>query len=104
MELCQEHDAYLVLDYAYKTQCFLETMPKYYSWSPADHDNLILIYSNSKWARGLGRRMGWIMAPEPVISGITQMLNFSLLCADNLHQFAMARFLKETLDDGSLAA
>lgn len=104
MELCQEHDAYLVLDYAYKTQCFLETMPKYYSWSPAEFENLILIYSNSKWARGLGRRMGWIMAPEVVVSGITQMLNFSVLCADNLHQFAMARFLEETLDDGSLAA
>lgn len=103
MELCQEHDAYLVLDYAYKTQCFLEKTPSYYSWSPSEFENLILIYSNSKWARGLGRRMGWIMASDVVISGITHMLNFSVLCADNLHQFAMARFLEQTLDDGSLA-
>jgi aminotransferase len=102
LELCQENDAYLVLDYAYKTQCFLDTLPDYYSWSPDEFENLILIYSNSKWARGLGRRMGWIMASEMVIAGLTQMLNYSLLCADNLHQLAMAGFLDQTLDDGSL--
>lgn len=102
MELCQENDAYLLLDYAYKTQCFLDTMPNYYSWSPDEFENLILIYSNSKWARGLGRRMGWIMASETVVNGLTQMLNYSLLCADNLHQLAMAGFLEQTLDDGNL--
>jgi aminotransferase len=102
MELCQENDAYLVMDYAYKTQCFNERLPDYYSWSPAEYDNLITIYSNSKWARGLGRRMGWIMASEDVVTGLTQMLNYSLLCADNLHQLAMGRFLDQTLSDGSL--
>ncbi|NYT12333.1 MAG: pyridoxal phosphate-dependent aminotransferase [Methanomassiliicoccales archaeon] len=102
MELCQENDAYLLLDNAYKTQCFLETMPDYYSWSPDEFENLILIYSNSKWARGLGRRMGWIIASDMVVNGLTQMLNYSLLCADNLHQLAMAGFLEQTLDDGSL--
>lgn len=104
LELCQENDAYLVMDYAYKTQCFLDSPPDYYSWSPMEHENLILIYSNSKWARGLGRRMGWIMASEEVVTGLTQMLNYSLLCADNLHQLAMAQFLEQTLDDGSLGS
>ena len=36
--------------------------PAYYAWSPADHPHVIGIHSNSKWARGLGRRLGWIEA------------------------------------------
>ncbi|MFP4169845.1 MAG: pyridoxal phosphate-dependent aminotransferase [Methanomassiliicoccales archaeon] len=102
LELCQENDAYLVVDYAYKTQCFLDSYPDYFSWSPQEMENLVLIFSNSKWARGLGRRMGWIMASEKVVEALTQLLNYSLLCGDNLHQMAMARFLDTTLEDGSL--
>jgi len=102
LELCQEYDAYLIIDYAYKTQCFLDTLPDYFRWSPGEIENLILIYSNSKWARGLGRRMGWIISSEKVVNGLTQMLNYSLLCGDNMHQMAMARFLEESLSDGSL--
>jgi len=102
MELCEENDAYLILDYAYKNQCFLETTPSYFSWSPSEYENLIMIYSNSKWARGLGRRMGWIMGAENVLTGLSQMLNYSLLCGDNFHQQAMAEFLDRTISNGSL--
>ena len=55
--------SWLAIDFAYKCQCFQEP-PAYYAWSPADHPNLVGIHSNSKWARGLGRRLGWIEAAD----------------------------------------
>ncbi len=58
-----EAGAWLVIDAAYKCQYF-QTPPAYYAWSPADHPNVVGIHSNSKWARGLGRRLGWIEAQE----------------------------------------
>src|SRR5262245_34216746 len=52
-------ESWLAVDFAYKCQYFSEP-PAYYAWSPADHPHVIGIHSNSKWARGLGRRLGWI--------------------------------------------
>jgi len=102
MDLAQRYDSYIVVDYAYKTQCFLDTDPDYFSWSPEEYDNLVLIYSNSKWSRNLGRRMGWVAASPTVAGALSHYLNYSCLCGDNLHQMAMARYLEEALADGSL--
>lgn len=93
--------AWLAIDFAYKCQYF-ETPPAYYGWSPADHPNLIGIHSNSKWARGLGRRLGWIEAAPAVIEGLERVQQCSILCPDTLEQMAMARYLAGAIDDGSL--
>lgn len=93
--------AWLAIDFAYKCQCF-EAPPAYYAWSPADHPNVIGIHSNSKWARGLGRRLGWIEAAPHVIEGLERVLQCSILCPDTLEQMAMARYLARAIDDGSL--
>ena len=61
-----EAGAWLAIDFAYKAQYF-QTPPAYYAWSPADHPNVVGIHSNSKWARGLGRRLGWIEAHPSVV-------------------------------------
>jgi aspartate/methionine/tyrosine aminotransferase len=93
--------AYVLVDFAYKCQCF-EEVPPYYSWSPADYPNLINIHSNSKWARGLGRRLGWIEAASPVIDGLERVLQCGILCPDTLHQMTMARYVRQSIADGSL--
>ena len=93
--------AWLAIDFAYKCQYF-EATPGYYAWSPADHPNVIGIHSNSKWARGLGRRLGWIEAATPVIEAIERVQQCSILCPDTLSQMAMARYLASAIDDGSL--
>ena len=64
-------------------------------WSPADHPHLIGIHSNSKWARGLGRRLGWIEAATPVIDALERVQQCSILCPDTLSQMAMARYLAQ---------
>lgn len=93
--------SWLAIDFAYKCQCFAEP-PAYYAWSPADHPQLVGIHSNSKWARGLGRRLGWIEAHPTVIDAIERVQQCSILCPDTLAQMAMAGYLKAAIPSGSL--
>jgi aspartate/methionine/tyrosine aminotransferase len=92
---------WLAIDFAYKCQ-FFQTLPPYYAWSPADHPHVIGIHSNSKWGRGLGRRLGWITATPPVVDAVERVQQCSLLCPDTLSQMTMARYLREAIADGSL--
>ena len=67
------------------------------------YPNLIAIHSNSKWARGLGRRLGWIEAARGVIDGLERVQQCSILCPDTLQQMTLTRYLKGAIADGSLA-
>jgi len=101
LERTRDAGAWLAIDFAYKCQYF-GPYPAYYAWSPADHPNLIGIHSNSKWARGLGRRLGWIEATPGVIDAIERVQQCSILCPDTLEQMTMARYLKRAIPSGSL--
>ncbi|MEW5760731.1 MAG: pyridoxal phosphate-dependent aminotransferase, partial [Candidatus Thermoplasmatota archaeon] len=101
MEICIDSKAYLAIDFAYKTQTFIDK-PSYYSWSPLEYENFISINSNSKWVRGLGRRMGWIEANENLIEGVERTQQCTILCPDTLHQLATTNFLNKTLENGKL--
>jgi aminotransferase len=96
-----KNGSYLAIDFAYKCQYFIPP-PKYYSWSPEDYPNVIGIHSNSKWSRGLGRRLGWIEASGSIIDGMERVQQCSILCPDTLQQMAMARYLKKAIPGGSL--
>ena len=96
-----EAGAWLAIDFAYKCQYF-QPPPAYYAWSPADHPNVIGIHSNSKWARGLGRRLGWIEAHPSVVDAIERVQQCSILCPDTLSQMTMARYLQSAIPSGSL--
>jgi len=93
--------SWLAIDFAYKCQYF-EAPPAYYGWSPADHPHVIGIHSNSKWARGLGRRLGWIEAAPTVIEALERVQQCSILCPDTLSQMTMARYLATAIDSGAL--
>ncbi|MGC9554126.1 MAG: pyridoxal phosphate-dependent aminotransferase [Thermoplasmatota archaeon] len=101
MEVCRERDMLMVIDHAYKTQVFGER-PDYFSWSPNDYPHLVTIHSNSKWCRGLGRRLGWIEAHPHIVDGMERTQQCSILCPDTLHQMAMTAYLERSLADGSL--
>jgi aspartate/methionine/tyrosine aminotransferase len=96
-----EEGAWLLIDYAYKCQYFA-TPPAYYSLSPADHSHVIGIHSNSKWGRGLGRRLGWLIASPDVIDAVERVQQCSLLCPDTLAQQAMTTYVTRAIADGSL--
>jgi aspartate/methionine/tyrosine aminotransferase len=96
-----EAGSWLAIDFAYKCQYF-DAPPAYYGWSPTDHPHMVAIHSNSKWARGLGRRLGWIEAAPPVIEALERVQQCSILCPDTLSQMAMARYLSTAIDSGAL--
>jgi aspartate/methionine/tyrosine aminotransferase len=100
-ERTAEAGAWLAIDFAYKCQYF-EAPPAYYSWSPADHAHVVGIHSNSKWGRGLGRRLGWITAAPEIVEAMERVQQCSLLCPDTLAQQAMATYVKRAIADGSL--
>ena len=101
VELMSEADGFLILDHAYKAQYFNE-MPSTYSLSPVDIPNLVTIHSNSKWISSLGRRLGWLEAPEGVVNAMERLVESTLLSPDTLHSIATARYIEESLADGSL--
>lgn len=93
-------DAFIVIDFAYKELIFDEKFPSYFSWSP--NENFVSIRSNSKWCRGLGRRLGWIEAPEYVIEAMESIQNSTSLCPDTLHQMAFSEFIKKSIENKTL--
>jgi aminotransferase len=101
LERTEAAHSWLAIDFAYKCQ-FFDRPPAYYAWSPADHPRVVGIYSNSKWGRGLGRRLGWIQGAPELIDALERVQQCSLLCADTLSQMAMTRFVTRTVADGSL--
>ncbi len=101
LDIITDAGGYLILDHAYKALWFGE-MPRCYSWSPVDHDQLITLHSNSKWLSSLGRRLGWVEAHDIVIKGLEKINESVLLSPDSLHSMTTARFLEQTLSDGSL--
>ena len=96
----KEIGSFLVIDYAYKEIYFKDKYPEYYSRGP--NENYIKLHSNSKWCRGLGRRMGWIDAPIDVIESLESILNSSILCPDTLHQMAFTEYVNSAVDNGTL--
>lgn len=102
LEIAARADCFVVVDFAYRAQCFVSPEPRHFSASPAEHPNLIRLHSNSKWCRGLGRRLGWVEAAPHVIDALEVVQQSTALCPDSVHQHALAAYLEKALPDGSL--
>jgi aspartate aminotransferase len=100
--MAARHDCIVAVDYAYRAQYFTPDPPDHFSASPAAHDNLVAIHSNSKWCRGLGRRLGWAFARPELIEALSLVQQSIILCPDTFHQEALARYFDAALSDGSL--
>ena len=91
---------FLIIDFAYKELVYEGELPSYFSWSP--NENFILLRSNSKWCRGLGRRLGWVEAPKFVINAMESIQSSTILCPDTLHQMALTKFINDSIEDDTL--
>ncbi len=104
LETAGRHGCLVAVDFAYRAQHFDDQQPKHFGAGPARHDNLVAIHSNSKWCRGLGRRLGWIEAAPDIVDALALVQQSVILCPDTVHQAVLAEYLETALDDGSLAA
>lgn len=100
LEATREIGSFLIIDFAYKEIVFKEKYPVYFSWNP--NDNFISLHSNSKWCHGLGRRSGWIEAPQFVIESMESIFNSTILCPDMLHQMALTKYINSAIKEDSL--
>jgi aspartate/methionine/tyrosine aminotransferase len=95
----KEYGGVIVMDFAYKELVFGK-FPEYFSWG--QDGNFISVRSNSKWCRGLGRRLGWIEAPENVVEAFESLQNSTILAPDRIHQMAMTEYVSQSVNDNSL--
>ena len=91
LNAAKEVGAFLLIDFAYKALVWADSLPEYFSWGP--NENYISIHSNSKWCRGLGRRLGWVEAPQEIIEALEVVQGSSILCPDTLHQMALTDYI-----------
>ncbi len=100
LEAAREVGSFLVIDFAYKALVWGDTLPEYFSWGP--NDNYVSIHSNSKWCRGLGRRLGWVEAPVEIVEALEAVQGASILCPDTLHQMALSDYIAESISKDSM--
>lgn len=89
----------VVIDFAYKSLVFGQS-PDYFSYPP--DGNFISLHSNSKWCRGLGRRLGWIEAPKYIIDAFEAFQYNTILSPDRLHQMAFYEYIDRSVSENSL--
>lgn len=104
LEITLENDCYVAIDFAYNTFIYGEKKPEYFTFSIEDYPNLIKLYSNSKWCRGLGRRLGWLEATTNIVESLKVVQQCVVLCPDTIHQVTLANYINKGLKDGSLSA
>lgn len=100
LEAAREVGAFLAIDFAYKALVWSDVLPEYFSWGP--NENFISIHSNSKWCRGLGRRLGWIEAPVEIVEAFETVQSSSILCPDTLHQMALTDYIEQGIAGNSI--
>ncbi|MBN2180851.1 MAG: pyridoxal phosphate-dependent aminotransferase [Sedimentisphaerales bacterium] len=100
LEAAVEIGSFLVIDFAYKTLIWNGDVPEYFSWGPTE--NYVSIHSNSKWCRGLGRRLGWVEAPPEIIEALEAVQGSSILCPDTLHQMALTDYITNGIESNSI--
>jgi aspartate/methionine/tyrosine aminotransferase len=93
LEAAAEIGSLLVIDFAYKELVWGDSYPEYFGWGPTE--NFVSIHSNSKWCRGLGRRLGWVEAPVEIVEALEAVQGSSILCPDSLHQMALTDYVKK---------
>ncbi|MBN1926086.1 MAG: pyridoxal phosphate-dependent aminotransferase [Prolixibacteraceae bacterium] len=100
LDAATETGSFLVIDFAYKELVWQDELPEYFSWGA--NDNFISIRSNSKWCRGLGRRLGWIEAPAEIVAAFEAVQGSTILCPDTLHQMALVDYINAGIAANSI--
>lgn len=102
LDCALKYDCYVTIDFAYYTFLYGKELPSYFFESVKKYPNLIKLFSNSKWCRSLGRRLGWLEASETIIETLKVVQQSLILCPDTLHQMTLTNYINNGLKDGSI--
>jgi aspartate/methionine/tyrosine aminotransferase len=100
--LCEEHDLWLVYDAAMERLLFDGRSPLH----PASllPDRTITVGAASKELRMIGWRVGWIVAPEPIVGDIGLVAISNVVCQVGIAQDAVAVALEAGDEDVAASA
>ena len=97
VDVCREHDLYIVADEVYSAFVYEETFVSLYD-IPDARDRLILVNSASKTYAMAGLRLGYCVAPPQVARAMGAYLSHALGCPCSLSEQAALAVLQ--MDDG----
>jgi arginine:pyruvate transaminase len=97
-ELCRAHDLWLISDEVYSTLIF-EGRHSNPGALPGMAERSVIVNSVSKSHAMTGWRLGWAVAPEPVIEAICKLALCMLFGAPSFTQSALAAWLEQDLPE-----
>ncbi|MCB0325474.1 MAG: pyridoxal phosphate-dependent aminotransferase [Bdellovibrionales bacterium] len=90
VELARRHNLVLIYDEIYDAFCYDEPHPRCLD----RYENTILLNGFSKSAGVPGWRIGYVAGPKPLLSQMTKLQQYTLVCANSVAQWAMIEALE----------
>lgn len=86
LKLCKKHGVWLISDEVYSEFVYDPVKMISLGSLPGASQGTIIIGSFSKSFGMTGWRVGWLRAPEPVVSQLLKVQDYSIICASHLSQ------------------
>jgi aspartate aminotransferase len=100
-ELCQRHGVWLLSDECYSHFTYGSARPFTVASLPGSRDRLIIAGSFSKTFAMTGWRMGYLLAPQPLVAAVTKLQSQSTSNATSIVQYAALEAARGPMDSVS---
>ena len=95
IELQQTYGFYILADEVYEKICFADGGFRSFCTYDALKDALFLVYSFGKTFHATGWKIGYVLAPEPLMSKLRAFYQFAVFSVNTPMQHALARYVAE---------
>ena len=97
-EVCQRHGVWLLSDECYSHFTYGSAKPFSIASVPGSRERLIIAGSFSKTFAMTGWRMGYLLAPQPLIAAVTKLQSQSTSNATSIAQYAALEAMRGPMD------
>jgi aspartate aminotransferase len=97
-DVCQRHGVWLLSDECYSHFTYGSAKPFSVASIPGGRDRLIIAGSFSKTFAMTGWRMGYLLAPQPLIAAVTKLQSQSTSNPTSIAQYAALEAMKGSMD------
>jgi aspartate aminotransferase len=98
LALCQRKDVWLLSDECYSHFTYGDAKPYSIAAVPGSKDGLIVVGSFSKTFAMTGWRLGYVLAPKPLVDGITKLQSQSTSNPTSIAQYAGIAAMRGPMD------
>jgi aspartate aminotransferase len=97
-EVCRRHGVWLLSDECYSHFTYGSARPFSIASQPGGRDRLLIVGSFSKTFAMTGWRMGYLLAPQPIIAAVTKLQSQSTSNPTSITQYAALEAAKGPMD------